>query len=245
MGKVIIFSIISSLPLLLGAFLGIHWKPNKKVTGIFLAFASGTLISAASFELFKKAYELGGHFVSAFALIAGAIVFTIINTYIDRKIDAKKGAEVGHREKMKKGSSAIGWGLIAGVTLDGVPENLALGLSIQESGGLALLAAVFVSNFPESLVGSIAMHKSGSSTKFIMGVWGATSILLSLSVIAGGAFAMEMDPKLLAGFLAFAGGAIIASLADTLMPEAFEHGKPLNAIATALGFFVAFFIAHN
>jgi len=36
---------------------------------------------------------------------------------------------------------------------------------------------------------------------------------------------------------------IHASLADTLMPEAFEHGKPWNSFATAAGFFLAFMLA--
>jgi hypothetical protein len=37
--------------------------------------------------------------------------------------------------------------------------------------------------------------------------------------------------------------AVLASLADTLMPEAFEHGRPLNAFATAAGFFLSFVLA--
>ena len=40
--------------------------------------------------------------------------------------------------------------------------------------------------------------------------------------------------------LGFAGGAVLASLADTLMHEAFDHGRPFNAFATAAGFFVSF-----
>ena len=36
---------------------------------------------------------------------------------------------------------------------------------------------------------------------------------------------------------------MLASLADTLMPEAFEHGKPWNSFATAAGFFLSFMLA--
>jgi ZIP family zinc transporter len=52
-----------------------------------------------------------------------------------------------------------------------------------------------------------------------------------------------MSDEILAVALAFAGGAVLASLADTLMPEAFEHGRPLNAFATAAGFFLSFVLA--
>jgi zinc transporter, ZIP family len=36
---------------------------------------------------------------------------------------------------------------------------------------------------------------------------------------------------------------VLAALADTLMPEAFERGRPFNAFATCAGFFVAFILA--
>jgi hypothetical protein len=43
--------------------------------------------------------------------------------------------------------------------------------------------------------------------------------------------------------LAFVGGAVLAPLADTLMPEAFEHGRPLHAFAIAGGFFLSLVFA--
>lgn len=36
-----------------------------------------------------------------------------------------------------------------------------------------------------------------------------------------------------------AAGGILAMLADTMMPEAFENGGPLVALATAIGFVTA------
>ena len=43
--------------------------------------------------------------------------------------------------------------------------------------------------------------------------------------------------------LAFAGGAVLASLSDTLMPDAYREGGPLVAFATAAGFLLSFLIA--
>ena len=40
--------------------------------------------------------------------------------------------------------------------------------------------------------------------------------------------------------LAFAGGAILTMLADTMMPEAFEHGGKLVGLLTTLGFGLSF-----
>jgi ZIP family zinc transporter len=137
----------------------------------------------------------------------------------------------------------VGWALLAAVTLDGVPENLALGVSLVEGASLTLLVAIFFSNLPESLVGAVAMRQEDRSTREVMAIWLACAALLTIAVILGRALAGGLSDSVLAVALAFAGGAVLASLADTLMPEAFEHGRPLNAFATAGGFFLSFVLA--
>ncbi len=236
-----------------------------------LAFASGTLISALSFELFPEAVEMGGLWSAAAGLLAGGATFVVVNTWIDSRVaegagdpedvpatgelaDELSGAEAEQREKLQDaarpdGPNGVGLGialaLLAAVTLDGGPENLALGVSLLSSesegagvgGSLALLVAIFASNFPESLVGSLAMRRSGRSKRFSVLVWSATALLLTAAVVVGYAALSGGSESVLGFSLAFAGGAVLASLADTLMPEAFEHGRPLNSFATAAGFF--------
>ena len=120
---------------------------------------------------------------------------------------------------------AAGVALLAAVTLDGVPENLALGIALTEgTGGIALLAAIFVSNFPEALVGAASMKEQGRSSGQVLGLWTACAALLTLAVVLGAELLVGGDPAVVSLPLAFAAGAVIASLADTLMPEAFEHG---------------------
>jgi ZIP family zinc transporter len=87
------------------------------------------------------------------------------------------GAEAQQTERVQEaatrqaGSAAVGFALLAAVTLDGVPENLALGVSLLSGGGsLALLVAIFCSNFPESLVGAVAMRSGGRSAPFAIGI---------------------------------------------------------------------------
>jgi ZIP family zinc transporter len=134
--------------------------------------------------------------------------------------------------------------LLAAVTLDGVPENLALGISLGEgTGGLALLAAIFVSNLPESLVGAASMKSQGRSTLSVIGLWVACAALLAFAVVLGAGPLSGSDEQLVSLPLAFAAGAVIASLADTLMPEAFEHGGPAVALSTAAGFVLSFVLS--
>ena len=252
MGQALVFGLLGSSALVLGGALGAYWSAPKRITGIMLAFASGTLLSALAFELFPEAVEVGGLWAGGLGLLAGGATFVIINTWLDSRVaddagaDELAGAEADQREKVQEASKGIGFALLAAVTLDGVPENFALGVSlVGGSGGIALLVAIFASNFPESLVGAVAMRREGRSPKFAIGIWSLAAVLLTLAVVGGQAALTGVSDMALAFGLAFAGGAVLSSLADTLMPEAFEHGRPWNSFATAAGFFVSFVLAHG
>ena len=240
------FGAAASSALVLGGIAGCWWRPPKKITGIFLAFASGTLIAALAFELFPEAVALGGLGRAAGGLGLGALVFVVVNALLDKRVApvAGEGALEGEKDDrthvVKEASRrGVGLALLASVTLDGIPENLALGVSLTTDASITLLAAIFASNFPEALVGAIAMRTGGRKRRFVIGLWSATALLLALVVVVGRAAGGIADAWL--GFaMAFAGGAVLASLADTLMPEAFERGKPLNSFATAAGFLLSF-----
>ena len=242
MGEAVLYGVAASSALVIGAGLGSRWRAPQQVTGILLAFASGALISALAFELFEEAFHLGGAWRSGLWLLAGAVVFVTTDSLLDRYVAGHPGPE--QREVAKAGArGGVGWALLAAVTLDGVPENLALGVSLVEGASLTLLVAIFASNLPESLVGAVAMREEGRPARQVMLIWMACALLLTLAVIVGRGAAGGLSDPVLALALAFAGGAVLASLADTLMPEAFEHGRPLNAFATAAGFFVSFVLA--
>jgi ZIP family zinc transporter len=232
----------ASSALVVGAVLGARWQAPRMVTGVLLAFASGALISALAFELFEEAFHLGGAVRSGLGLLVGAMTFVAVDTALDHHIAGHSGPE--EREVAAEGArGGVGWALLAAVTLDGVPENLALGVSLVEGASLTLLVAIFFSNLPEALVGAQAMRSEGRSRRVVVLTWVACAVLLTLAVILGRAVAGGLSDEVLAVALGFAGGAVLASLADTLMPEAFEHGRPLNAFATAAGFFLSFVLA--
>ncbi|WP_089951699.1 ZIP family metal transporter [Lentzea xinjiangensis] len=236
------FGLAASSALVIGAIAGSLWNPPRWVTGVLLAFASGALISALAFELFEEAFHLGGALRSGLGLLAGAAAFVLADSALDRYVTGDPGAE--QREVAGAGSrGGVGFALLAAVTLDGVPENLALGVSLVGGVSLTLLVAIFFSNLPESLVGAVAMRESGRSKGTVIATWAVCAVLLTAAVVLGRFVAGGLSDAVLAVALSFAGGAVLASLADTLMPEAFEHGRPLNAFATAGGFFLSFVLA--
>lgn len=238
----VLFGVAASSSLVIGGLIGARWSPPKRLTGVLLAFASGALISALAFELFEEAFALGGAPRAGAGLIAGAATFVVADSLLDRFVSGKTGPD--EREVAAAGSrGGVGLALLAAVTLDGVPENVALGVSLVGGASLSLLVAIFFSNLPESLVGAVAMRETGTSPRAVVLTWTACAILLAGAVVLGRASAAGMSEHVLSLALSFAGGAVLASLADTLMPEAFEHGRPLNAFATAGGFFLSFVLA--
>jgi len=240
--EAVLYGVAASSALVIGAFIGSRWTPPKTLTGVLLAFASGALISALAFELFEEAYHLGGAARAGLGLLAGAAAFVLADTLLDRYVAGKAGPE--QREVAAAGArGGVGWALLAAVTLDGVPENLALGVSLVDGASISLLVAIFFSNLPESLVGAVAMREEERSQRAVLGIWLICAVVLALSVVLGRLLAGPLSDPVLALSLGFAGGAVLASLADTLMPEAFEHGRPLNAFATAAGFFLSFVLA--
>ncbi|MDQ4144028.1 MAG: zinc permease [Actinomycetota bacterium] len=269
MAEALLFGIIGSSALVVGGALGAKWTAPTRVSGVLLAFASGTLFAALSFELFPEAVHLAGLAPAAAGLLLGGATFVVANTWVDSRIagsagdpddvpapaemsEELSGAEAQQTEKVHASASGklgpgVAFALVAAVTLDGVPENLALGVSLLGGGGgggtAALLVAIFASNFPEALVGAVSMRAAGRSPEFAIGVWSVTALLLTVAVVVGYAVFSNVTDATLAFALAFAGGAVLASLADTLMPEAFVHGRPLNSFATAAGFFVGFVLA--
>lgn len=223
----LLYALGASLPLAAGAVVGVRWHPPQRLIAAVLAYAAGALIVSTSFELFEPAYQAGGGWRAGTAFLAGALVFVVADTSLDRRTSG----------------SAAGFALLAGVTLDGIPENTALGVSLNDSASLALLVAIFVSNFPEALAGARRMLETGRTPRYIVGVWCAATVLLAVAVIVGRYLFASTDPQGLAYPLAFAGGAVLASVIDTLAPEAFSEGGPIVALASAAGFLTGFLLS--
>jgi ZIP family zinc transporter len=225
MQEALFYGIATALPLVVGAAVGLHWRLPTPVLAALLALGSGTMIAAVSTELFEPAFEVAGGWAAGTALLTGAVVYV----GADRLIEARLGP------------AALGWALMLGTLLDGVPENAALGAAVAEPGGAVLLAAVVLGNTPEAIGGAAKMRdRHGMAAPHAMLVWGATAALLVLVTVLSAAMSDELTPRTLGVTQAFAGGATIAVLADSLMPEAYREGGWWVGVATAAGFLLAF-----
>lgn len=230
---------VGGFSLLLGALAGLSFSASQRVIGLIMAFGAGVLISALAFELTQEAFEQGGSDAVAFGLAAGALAFFAGDWIIDHN-----GGNHRKRSGGQQGESG-GTAIVLGALLDGIPESIAIGVSLLAGNGVgvAMVAAVFLSNIPESLSAATGMRRDGRSTRYILGVWTAVMIASSLAAALGYAFLGGASGNVIAAIQAFAAGSILTMLADTMMPEAFEHGGAVVGLLTVLGFASAFLLS--
>ena len=107
----------------------------------------------------------------------------------------------------------------------------------------AIVAAVFIANSAESLAASAGLRQGGTPPSRIFNIWLG---VLAVCVVAGAlgyGLLGSASVSTTAFIQAFAGGAILTMLADTMMPEAFDHGGPVTGLVTVLGFTSAFLLS--
>jgi ZIP family zinc transporter len=239
MGEALAWGLLAGSSLVLGGAIGVRFGLSRRALGLVMAFGAGVLISAVAYELVLEAGDaaLGTGAVGA-GFVAGALVFF----GGDALIDARTGPGRKSAKVQTEGGSPLS--LTLGIVLDGVPESFVIGLSLVEGGAVsaAVIVAVFLSNLPEALAATTGLQARGWAPGRIMALWAGIMGLVGLSSLVGFVLLDGASDGAVAFVLAFAGGAILTMLADTMMPEAYEHGGKLVGLLTALGFAVAFFI---
>ena len=231
---------VGGCALLVGGLLGSLLNTPRRFIGLVMAFGAGVLISALAFELTREAYDQSGGGIVVIGLAAGALVFFAGDLIIDRRGGEHRKSSKG--EVHDAGSSSA---IVLGSLLDGVPESVAIGVSLLGGGsvGVAVVAAVFLSNIPESLSASAGMRESGKSVRYILAVWTGVTAIATVSSLAGYALLDGVSANVTAAIQAFAAGAILTMLSDTMVPEAVEHAGGVVGLATVAGFAAAFLLS--
>jgi zinc transporter, ZIP family len=226
--------------LLLGAAIGYLVPLSQRTVAAVMAVGAGVLISALSFELMQKAALKGGLLAASGGFLAGACTYSFANWRLNHR-GARHRKRSGHAEH-KQSSDGNGASIALGALLDGVPESIVIGVSLLEGKGVSAVtvAAVFLSNLPEGLSSAAGMKRAGRSRSYIFGVWGAIALASGVAAIAGNLIFADAAKSTLAATTAVAAGAILAMLADTMMPEAWEGSHEFTGLLTVLGFLAAF-----
>ncbi|GIK77888.1 MAG: hypothetical protein EDQ89_05325 [Acidobacteria bacterium] len=229
---------LAASSLLLGALFGLRRRWPDRQIGAVLAFGAGALISAVSFELAQEGFEIGGVGWVAIGLALGALAYFFASRALDRH-----GERRGHRPPSRPGIGAGegGAALALGAALDGIPEQLVLGIGLAAGDGVSgsLLLAIFISNLPEAIGSASEMHEGGRDRRSILALWLAVALLVMAATIAGWALADAAGPAFTAAIDGFAAGALLVMLIDSMIPEAAVRTGRIAGLVSVLGFALA------
>lgn len=232
---------LTSASLFLGQALARPLGRRHRITGLVMGFGAGTLLSAIAYQLVPVS-GLGNGWQVGGGLVAGALTYYVADELVDR-------GGGGDRQRIKTpavdAAGGSGLAMFLGALLDGLPEAFVLGIGMGMGGSIsaAFVMAIFVSNVPQGVAGTTSLLAAGWSGRGIAGLWGGLTV--ACAVVAGVGFAS-------AGALtggegggaglaveAFAAGALLMVLADSMIPEAYTHGGRAVGLATVGGYLVA------
>lgn len=222
MGAALGWTALAASSLVIGGLLGVARSWPKRWVGLVLAFGAGALISAVSFDLAEEGLQIGGPGWVALGLAAGALTYF----FADRAL-----------ARGSKGGTALALGAL----LDGIPEQMVLGIGIAAGEGVSvgLLVAIFVSNLPESIGASTDLQRAGHPEGWIRRLWWIIAGACTLAGVVGYLIADATSGDLRAGINGFAAGALLVMLVDSMVPEARERAGLQAGLVTVLGFAVA------
>ena len=233
MGEAFAWGLVGQSTLLIGALIAL-WRPlSRRTLGLVMAFGSGVLLSAMSFELIEKAVDTNhGLRGTTLGFFSGSIVFSVCNRLLTRRPSTQI-------EDIS--TSTSGLTIVLGALLDGIPESAVLGLTLLDDGRIsaAMLIAVVISNLPEGIAATAGLRSSGWRTGKVILLWSGVVVVSALFAAIGYVALDGASAFTLAFVLAFAAGAILSMLATSMMPEAYGHAGQVVGTITVFGFAVA------
>ena len=234
--EALLWGAVAASSLVIGAALAFARNWSDRQIGSVLAFGAGALISAVSFELVEEGLSVGGLRATAIGLGLGAITYYLADGAIARRHSGGRGMR-----GRAQASGSSGNALALGAFLDGIPEQLVLGIGLAagDGVGVGLIVAIFVSNLPEAVGSATEMQKAGRSRERILRLWAVVALICLIATLVGYGIADLASPELRAGISGFAAGALLVMLIDSMIPDARNQAGRTAGLLATLGFAVA------
>ncbi len=228
MGEAVLWGVVAASPLFVGAVLAMLRKWPPRWLGIVLGFGAGALMASIAFELWEEGLDRGGAVPLVAGVAAGALAYYIAARILDARAAKKKG-------------EAGGGQLAIGALLDGIPEQLVLGIGLAsgEPVSIALVVAILVSNLPESIGSAADLLQGGMAKGRVLLLWAGVAVICALATVAGFGLATVTGDVFRTAASGFAAGALLVMLVDSMVPEAQSKAKESTGLATVLGFALA------
>jgi ZIP family zinc transporter len=232
------WGLLVSLGLIAGAVAGLYSPLRHRGITRVMAAGAGILIAAASLDLIASAVRSAGATAAGVALILGAAAFSGANALIAAKAQHRKRCGECVAQPSESNAPGSGLAIAVGTLMDAIPEAIVLGLETTRLAmpGVALIAAFALGNFAEALSSASGMELAGRSKRYIFGLWALATLLMTILAGASAAIAGVAPQGTIGLCNAFAAGALLAMVVETMIPEAAADSAPFNGVLAVLGF---------
>jgi zinc transporter, ZIP family len=246
------------LSLVVGALVAAWTKLPSAVAEFVTAFGGGVLLAAIALELVPAADESAGPAWTAAGLVAGTLIYVGADAWLTRDESKRKRRRLGHamaagrqmddemaalRARRDHAEAARGESIAVGLFIDGVPESLALGLTVATGEvGAALAAGVVIGNVVEAYGAAQPIIAGGHPRYFAVGLLAAIGAALAVSTIVGGTLLAGAAPELIGTAQAIAAGAVLAVVSIQIIPHAFDEVSREVAVAAIAGFTIGYLL---
>jgi zinc transporter, ZIP family len=250
-GASIGWGLLVGASLLAGAVVAVLLDLPARVAALLTSFGGGLLFAAVAFELVPEADDRAGAALTALGLLAGTLAFVAADAWLTRDPNMRKVRRSGHAAAagrpmpaVEHAEAARGEAIAAGLFVDGVPESIALGLTVAEGEiGLALLAGIVVGNLVEAYGAAQPIVAGGHTPRFAVGLLGGIGLALALATVLGGTVLADASPELIGSAQAVAAGAVLAVVSISIIPHAFSEVSSAVAASTVAGFVAGFLLS--
>ena len=240
--------------LIVGALLA--WRITKltepRWLGLVMAFGSGALISAVTTDLVAPAYRSAGRAPAGIGLFGGAIGYYLVTRWLDRRSEREDPeqpedeiAAAGVDEVPVGADEVAARNLTVGMVLDGIPESVAIGLTLLGGAGVsaALVGAVFLSNLPEAIGVAAALLAGGRSLGNVVLRFACIVGVGALAGAIGYGLLDASEADAIAVIQTIAAGAMVVVVVNEMVPLAVRGAGRRAGLAAAAGFAVAAFLS--
>jgi zinc transporter, ZIP family len=246
------WGLVVAASLVVGALAAARLELPERMAATVTAFGGGILLAAIALDLVPEADERAGAWVTAGALLCGTLVYVAADALLTRDEDMRMMRRSGHAAASGRAmampahsaEAARGETIAVGLVVDGVPESVALGLTVAEGGiAVALLVGIFVGNVVEAYGAAQPIIAGGHPRRFALVLLSAIGAALAVATVVGGTVLSDASPVLIGGAQALAAGAVLAVISISIIPYAFSEVSSRVATAAALGFVCGYLLS--
>jgi zinc transporter, ZIP family len=251
LGATAVWGLAVAASLLAGAVAAAGLRLPPRVAATLTAFGGGVLLAAVAVELVPEADRLAGRWTTAAGMVVGTLLYIAADAWLTRTEQRRVRRRAAHAAMAGRTTAAPaqdeaarGESIAAGIFVDGVPESVALGLTVATGQvGVALLAGVLVGNLVEAYGAAQPIIAAGRPGRVAVILLGGIGLALAGATVLGGTVLADADPSLIGGAEALASGAVLAVVSVSIIPYAFSEVSSLVAAASVLGFVTGYLLS--